>query len=68
MCRDSEHGFRSGDIFLGARADTERGLAFLGNSFSDLRVVLTPATDHSQQPAGPGPDRKLKPSLDCLDE
>ena len=44
------------------------GLAFLGNSFSDLRGVLTPATDHSQQSAGPGPDRKLKPSLDCLDE
>ena len=28
------------------------GLAFLGNSFSDLRGVLTPAADHSQQGRG----------------
>ena len=45
-----------------------RGLAFLGNSFSvpSSVSVLTPGTQRRQATALS--DRKLKPSLDCLDE
>ena len=48
--------FRSKETFSSEPEPTQEGLAFLGNSFSDLSRVLTPATDHRQQsrPAGPG--------------
>ena len=54
------------ETFSSEPEPTQGGIGFLGKLL--LRSQRSVDTRSRPQPAGPGPDRKLKPSLDCLDE
>ena len=65
-CAGTESSASGLETFSSEPEPTQGGIGFLGKLL--LRSQRSVDTRNRPQPAGPGPDRKLKPSLDCLDE